>query len=161
MPIYSFLKSFPQSSHSTNATTINANILAFVHFKGNTKKRKKYQEKEKEKESEMGQKKPLQINANGITEKRYTSEESGTDTSRKLYLHHLHIKLVCTTATAAGHMDNMDKCCMQHQQLETQPHKAHPHPQPHPHLHPHPRVACHVDLYKYIKSQITIFRRLK
>jgi len=130
-------KSFPQSSHSTNATTINANILAFVHFKGNTKKAKEISRERERKREWEGTKKPLQINANGITEKRYTSEESGTDTSRKLYLHHLHIKLVCTTATAAGHMDNMDKCCMQHQQLERNPTKP---------IHIHIDILIHIHI---------------
>lgn len=81
--------------------------------------------------------------------------ECGTDTSRKLYLHHLHMKLVCTTATAGqqaagSRTSGLAAWGRGWGNLELQLAFGVP-----------IGAAGHIDLYKYIKSQITIFRRLK
>lgn len=88
--------------------------------------------------------------AEGERQREGAGAECGRDTSRKLYLHHLHMKLVCTTATAAGQVESQAGAAWGWGSLELQLAFGLP-----------IGAACHVDLYKYIKSQITIFRRLK
>lgn len=77
-------------THHIASHHINANILAIVHFKGTELKKAFTNYKQ----------------AEGERQREGEGAECGRDTSRKLYLHHLHMKLVCTTVTAAGQVES-------------------------------------------------------
>lgn len=93
-----------QGDNSLSATN-NSCLIHVVRFPTLITSTPTYWQSSISKASVVAQKKNLYKLQSGRGRKRKRvgkgeGAECGTDTSRKLYLHHLHMKLVCTTATA-------------------------------------------------------------